>query len=217
MRENWGIRVVVLAGGQERVIWGRELLRCAKNHHGVDQPYEAKKHHDFNRKLLKGIKEGTVVSYPSGNAYVQTKVIRVVRAGSWQRVLYTVKTSRCLHKESVRLTKKMIERARRDNLIWGQGFRPAPSRLQERHVVSVETFNHLRGWIFDTDFLEPLKASEQSTERGHCFAVKEAAATTFPRYQQDADRQGVDPVSERVYRRVITQKVCVSASVCAYP
>lgn len=195
VRENWGIRVVILDGGKERVVWGRELLRCSKNHYGVEQPYQARKHHELNRKLLKGVKEGTVVSYPCGKEYKQTKVVRVVRTGSWQHVLYTVKSSRCLHKESVRLTKKMIERARRENLIWGQGIRRAPTTLQERHVVSVDTFNHLRKWIFDTDFLEPMKASEQSTERGHCFAVKEAAATTFPRYQQDADRAGVDPVT----------------------
>ena len=72
--------------------------------------------------------------------------------------------------------------------------------MTERHVVSAESYNHLRDWIFSTDFLEPTKASEQSVQRGHCFAVKEAASTTFPRYQKSADAAGVDAVSERTYR-----------------
>ena len=101
----------------------------------------------------------------------------------------------------------MITRARRENRLWGAGLRPPPSRLTERHVVTKETFNHLRDWIFSTDLLEPLKASEQSTQRGHCFAVKEAATTTYPRYQQSADDKGVDAVTERVYRRVLSQRV----------
>ena len=101
----------------------------------------------------------------------------------------------------------MITRARRDNRLWGAGLRPPPSRLTERHIVTNETFNHLRDWIFSTDLLEPLKASEQSTQRGHCFAVKEAATTTYPRYQQSADDKGVDAVTERVYRRVLSQRV----------
>jgi hypothetical protein len=94
----------------------------------------------------------------------------------------------------------MVDRASRDNHTWGAGLRPPSSLRTERHVVSAESFNHLKEWIFSTDFLEPLKASEQSTQRGHCFAVKEAAATTFPRYQKNADTAGVDPVSERIYR-----------------
>ena len=101
----------------------------------------------------------------------------------------------------------MIARARRENRVWGAGLRPPPSRLTERHVITKETFNHLRDWIFSTDLLEPLKASEQSTQRGHCFAVKEAATSTFVRYQQHADDKGVDPVGERVYRRVLSQRV----------
>ena len=101
----------------------------------------------------------------------------------------------------------MIERARRDNRLWGAGLRPPPTRLRERHVISPETFDHLHKWIFSTDLLEPLKASEQSTQRGHCFAVKESASTTFPRYQKSADEQGVDAVTERVYRRVLNQRV----------
>ena len=122
------------------------------------------------------------MEYPVGQEYVKGKAKRIVRAGSWQRVSYSVSLSRCLHEQSVRVTKKMIERARRDNRLWGSGLRPPTTRLQERHVISPDTFEHLQQWIFSTDLLEPLKASEQSTQRGHCFAVKEAASTTFPRY-----------------------------------
>ena len=203
VRENWGIRVVVTGtDGKEKVVWGQELERCCKNPHERDMPYESAKYHKYNRSKLQEVKPGVVVGYPCGNEYVKTKVKGVVRAGCWQRVLFTVPLSRCIHQESVRYTKKMIDRARRDNQTWGSGLRPPPSRMTERHVVSAETFNHLKDWIFSTDFLEPLKASEQSTQRGHCFAVKEAASSTLPRYRESADAAGVDPVSERVYRSV---------------
>ena len=183
VRENWGIRVVVNdVDGKEKVVWGQELKRCSSNKLSRDDPYEASSYHKVNRSLLKGVKVGSVVEYPVGQEYIGAKVKRIVRAGNWQRVLYSVPLSRCLHERSVRCTKKMIERARRDNRLWGSGLRPPSARLQERHVISAETFEHLQKWIFSTDLLEPLKASEQSTQRGHCFAVKEAASTTFPRY-----------------------------------
>ena len=135
----------------------------------------------YTRDKLKDIKFGTVVAYPCGQEYIKSKVLRVVRAGNWQRVLYTVSRKRCLHNQSVRVTKRMIVRARRDNRMWGVGLRPPQAQLTEKHVVTPETFKHLCEWIFSTDFLEPLKASEQTTERGHCFAVKEAATRTFVR------------------------------------
>ena len=182
VRENWGIRVVVLHEGKEKVVWGQELKRCAKHTHDGDDPYTARNYHKTIRRLLKDIKVGTVVDHPVGQEYVSTRVIRIVRAGSWQRVLYSVPISKCIHDKSVRLTKRMIERARRDNRLWGTGLRPPSTHLKERHVISPETFDHLQKWIFSTDLLEPVKASEQSTQRGHCFAVKEAATTTFPRY-----------------------------------
>ena len=203
VRENWGIRVVVTGSdGKEKVVWGQELERCSKNPHNRTDPYQSQRHHHYNRLKLQGVKPGVVVSYPCGDKYVKSKVKAVVRAGMWQRVMYTVPLSKCIHDQSVRVTKKMVDRARRDNRTWGVGLRPPASNTTERHVVSVETFNHLREWIFSTDFLEPLKASEQSTQRGHCFAVKEAATTTFPRYQKNADTKGVDAVAERVYRCV---------------
>ena len=150
---------------------------------------------------------GTVVEYPVGQEYIKGQVLRIVRAGSWQRVLYTVSIARCLHEQSVRVTRKMLQRARRDNETWCQGMRPPPASLTERHVISADTFDHLLEWIFSTNLLETLKATEQSTQRDHCFVVKEALATTFPRYQKNADEKGVEPVSQRVYRRTLTQKV----------
>jgi len=208
VRENWGIRVVVTGtDGKEKVVWGLELERCSMNEHKRDNPYQSDRYHKFNRHKLQGVKAGVVVSFPSGDKYVMSKVKAVIRAGSWQRVMYTVPLSRCLHEQSVRCTKKMVDRARRDNHTWGAGLRPPASRMTERHVVSAESFNHLRDWIFSTDFLEPLKASEQSTKRGHCFAVKEAATTTFPRYQKSADDAGVDAVSERIYRCVHVARI----------
>ena len=208
VRENWGIRVVVNdKDGKEKVVWGQELRRCSSNKHNRADPYEARSYHHINRRLLKDVKLGTVVEYPVGQEYVKAKVKRIVRAGSWQRVRYSVSLSRCLHGESVRVTKKMIERARRDNRLWGAGLRPPSARLQERHVISPETFEHLQEWIFSTDLLETIKAGEQSTQRGQCFAVKEALSSTYPRYLQHADKKEVDPVTERVYRRVLSQRV----------
>ena len=50
VRENWGIRVVVRdTAGKEKTVWGQELLRCAKNPHSRDDPYQSKRHHEFNR------------------------------------------------------------------------------------------------------------------------------------------------------------------------
>ena len=94
----------------------------------------------------------------------------------------------------------MMERARRDNKQWGVGLRPATPQGTERHVVTVPTYEHLKDWIFSNELLEPTKASEQAIQRGHCFAVKEALSATFPRYQQSADKAGVPPVPERIYR-----------------
>ena len=55
VRENWGIRVVVLdENGKEKVVWGRELKRCEGNKHATDNPFSARKHHIENRRLLKG-------------------------------------------------------------------------------------------------------------------------------------------------------------------
>ena len=208
MSENWGLRVVVADNtGKEHVVWGQELERCRNNPHNRDDPYQSKKYHAHNRKTLHKVKAGTVVNYPNGNEYVKAKVIRVIRSGCYQRVRYTVPRSRCIHHDSVRVTKRMIERARRDNRLWGAGLRPSPPTLRERHVITPETYDHLRNWIFSTDFLEPLKASEQSTQRGHCFAVKESAETTYPLYVDSANAAGVNNVSLRVYRRVLTHKV----------
>ena len=95
VRENWGIRVVVNdTDGKEKVVWGQELERCSKNPHKRADPYQSQRHHKYNRHKLQGIKPGVVVSYPSGNKYVKSKVKAVVRTGMWQRVMYTVPLSR---------------------------------------------------------------------------------------------------------------------------
>ena len=105
VRENWGIRVVVNdKDGKEKVVWGQELRRCSVNKiNRRDDPYEARRYHQSNRHLLKEVKVGTVVQYPVGQEYLQGKVKRIIRSGSWQRVFYTVSISRCLHADSVRI------------------------------------------------------------------------------------------------------------------
>ena len=121
-------------------------------------------------------------------------------------MVYHVDSERCLNQSSVRLTRCMITRARRDNRVWGSGCRN-PATLTERHCISAATYEHLRGWIFNKKFLETLKASEQSTQRGHCFAVKEAIRRTFKSYKESAAKKGVNHVGERVYRRVLGHKI----------
>ena len=81
------------------------------------------------------------------------------------------------------------------------------STVTEREIVSGETYTHLRDYVFSTDFLEPVKATEQAVKRGHCFAIREAISTTLPRYKAHAKKKGITPVSERVYRRVLSSKV----------
>lgn len=97
VRENWGLRVVVInQAGAEEVYWGQELERCARNPHKRDDPYSSRSYHKWNHRELHGVKPGTVVAYPCGNEYIKSKVVRVVRAGNWQRVLYTVSRKRYL-------------------------------------------------------------------------------------------------------------------------
>ena len=97
VRENWGVRVVVInQTGAEEVVWGQELERCSKNPHNREDPYSARNHHKYNQRVLQGVKPGTVVAYPCGNEYIKSKVVRVIRAGNWQRVLYTVSRNRYL-------------------------------------------------------------------------------------------------------------------------
>ena len=224
VREDWGPRVVVRGDdGKEMVLWGKDLLQCKTNPHSLKDPYTSMAHHKWNRIELRPLKPGLLVQHqrsvscvpPAGCAeskeddldpWTKAIVLRVIRSGSTRHVVYSVATPRCIHDDSVRLTRRMLQRARRDNRLWGSGFK-APARCTERHVVSAKSYDHLRDWVFNTDFLEPLKATEQATQRGHCFAVREAAAATFERYQKDAALKKVDPVGERVYRRVIGQKV----------
>jgi hypothetical protein len=119
-------------------------------------------------------------------AWVPGRVLRVIRAGNYRSIMYQVDVKRLIHQETVVLTKRMLQRARRDSKLWGAGLSRPPSTILERHLVSPETFEHLRSFIFSTDFLETLKASENNTTRGHLFAVREAAASTYPRYSEAA-------------------------------
>jgi len=111
-----------------------------------------------------------------------TLVLRVIRAGCWKNIEYQCHPGRCINEKSIKLTRKMLWRARRDNKLWGSGIRP-PVVVTEKHVVSVATYNHLRDWIFNTDFIEQLKATEHATQRCQCFGVREAASSTYPRYR----------------------------------
>ena len=149
---------------------------------------------------------GCVVINDKRCEWVKTKVLRIIRIGGTRNRVYNVDSDRCIHDSSVKLSRRMLTRARRDNRLWGDGCH-SPVSFTERHVVSAVTYEHLRSWIFSTDFLEPLKATEQSTKRGHCFAVKEALAQTWERYKVSAKKKGVEHVSERVYRRILGQKI----------
>ena len=159
-----------------QVLWGRELRRCAKNPYPVaGDPYDAKAHNKWNRKKLHKLKAGSTIEYrpkspcycpPTGAApvakkhpdvWVKTKVLRVVRVGNVRPFDYTVPAKRCLHQDSVRCTARMVRRARRNNKLWGEDLLP-PATLKERHIVTPKTFDHLRDFIFSTDFVELLKA-----------------------------------------------------------
>ena len=218
VRERWGPRFVVRGGdGKEHIVWGKDIFRCRDNPHSLEDPYDSKDYHKWNRQRLRKIYSGSLIKCrvplssvpPAGCAPINgpkdewktAKVLRVIRSGCFQHVQYTVESSRCINELSVKLSKRMLTRARRDNQLWGSGHRP-PATLTERHVITAATYNHLRDWIFHTDFLEPLKATEQATKRGHCFAVKEAAEATHERYKISAQKSGVAPVPIRVYRCV---------------
>ena len=198
--EKWGPRFVVCGDdGKEEILWGKDLRRCSDNPHPITDPYEAFDHNKWNRKRLVGVGRGTLVScrvntsvvapvgcavnsHPAGGEWKKVKVLRVIRSGCSQTVEYNVPRDRCIHDSSVKVSKRMLTRARRDNKLWGDGGRP-PATLTERHVVSAQTYDHLREWVFSTDFLEPLKATEQATKRGHCFAIREAISSTYERYK----------------------------------
>ena len=222
VRENWGMRVVVQGeDGKEQILWAKHARCCNTNPHSVQDPYDAYAHNKWNRAALRKVTVGTVVRHlrkaqsvpPTGCApdnstsvWETSIVVRVIRSGSHQYVNYSVAAERCIHHQSVRLSKRMISRARRDNRLWGSGCRSSAT-CTERHVVSPTAYNHLRDWIYSTDFLEPLKATEQATQRGHCFAVREAASATFTRYKASAQAANCEGVSERVYNRVLGQKI----------
>ena len=152
------------------MLWGRELRRCEKNKHSLSDPYSAQAHHKYNRKELATLKPGDLIEYkrscatrPFGaalgdNGWIKTQVLRVLRSCNTIPVTYTVPADRCLHQDSVRCTERMLRRARKNNRLWGTGLGKQTTTLTERHIVSPETYQHLREFVFSTDFLEPLKA-----------------------------------------------------------
>ena len=192
VNENFGLRVVIRGeDGNERVLRSSELRQCEYNPIVVKDPYSARLHRKWNRKQVQRLQVGTIIEYrpTSKSKWVSTRVMRVLRTGDMRRMVYTISKHRVLHSDSVKLSADVIKRARRDNKLWGANLRPPAATVTERHIISAKTFNHLRDFIFSTNFLEPLKASEQATQRGHCFAVREAASTTFKRYRQDASNK----------------------------
>ena len=139
---------------------------------------------------MAGIKPGSVAEFrmpagPDGGAVQWTKatVVRLVRAGSHRHVEHTVLLERCINIDTVVLTRSALKRARRHNRVWRSGLsRPGRTTTRERVIVSPKTFDHLKDWVFNTGFVETLKASEQNQKRGHCFGLKETPEATYPRY-----------------------------------
>ena len=158
------------------MLWGHELRRCVKNPHSVDDIYDAKTHHKWNRKKLRKIKPGSIIEYkptieynpPSDaapvdnthkNDWVKAKVLRVVRNSNIRSRSITVPINRCIHQHSVRCTERMLRNTRKNMKLWGAGLNQPAATLKERHIVTPATFEHLRDFIFNTDFLELLKAT----------------------------------------------------------
>lgn len=128
------------ADGTDQILWGKNLQRCSKNPYSLIDPYDSYQHNKWNRDKLRKVKVGTVVRCMRGDTgWEALKVLRILRSGCHQHVKYSVALDRCIHHQSVRLSKKMLSRARRDNKLWGCGCQPAAIRT-ERHVVSPETY-----------------------------------------------------------------------------
>ena len=126
---------------------------------------------------------------------------------------YQLPTELVVHKRSVHLGVRAITAARKHARLWGAGMAaPTIPTKQERYLISPGSAEHLQGWIFCHNFLEVLKMTGRNIEGGHCYGVKEAVASTFPRYRKDAKKQTppVVPVSRHVYTRVLADKVFVA-------
>ena len=209
VREKFGLRVVIRnSAGVEQVLECGQLRRCVDNpHKRRGDPFTSLAYHAWNAKQVTRIQDGTAIEYMCDNVWMKTRVLRVIRGHNDKDMSYTLPKKRVIHCQSVQLSEKKIRWARKQNKLWGSG-RSAPiSAVTEREVISPVTYNHLRDYIFSSDFLEPLKATEQATKRGHCYAMRERIATTFPRYQADAKAKGIPHVSKQVYRRILSSKV----------
>ena len=218
--EDLGPQVVIKDdSGEECVLNLDDLKRCEHNPHLLgNHPAESVRHHRWNRKqfvdcndkkkvggrLCVGMRvqhKGTV-----DKKWKTAIVLRVVRGYNKRHVTYTIAKERVLHSNSVRLSESMIKRARKNDKLWGGIKRPHGS-VRERHVISPATYDHLRDYIFSNDFVEPLKASEQAIRRGHCFAVREAISSSYPRYREHAIKNDIKPVSLKVFKRIFASKV----------
>ena len=209
VKEDFGLQVVVNNDdGTERVLNLIELKRCELNPHKVNNPRGAALHHKWNKTQARRIQTGSLVEHldASGKKWVQSRVVRVVKGNNIRFMVYTVPREKVVHVDSVRLTEKVIKLASSRNKLWGARLTPSV-RFTERHIVSPQTYEHLRDYVFSPEFIEPLKASEQSIRLGHCFAIREAITASYPRYCKHAEEKGVSPVSLRVYKRVLSSKV----------
>ena len=217
--EDFGPQVVIQDdSGEERVLNLDDLKRCEDNPHPMNHPANSVLHHRWNRKqfvdcqdkkkvgrrLCQGMRVHHKVT--GGKTWKTSIVLRVVRGYNKRHVTYTIAKDRVLHANSVRLSQSMIKRARKTTKLWGGRKRPHGS-VRERHVISPATYDHLREYVFSNDFVEPLKASEQAIRRGHCFAIREAISSSYPRYRQDATKHEIKPVSLKVFKRIFASKV----------
>ena len=210
VRENFGLHVVILdKDGKEQVLRLDQLRRCEYNPNtNRHDPSVTAKFHRWNRKQLVAnpIHVGTTIQYRCDKEWKKARVVRLIRGNNARDITYTVSKERLIHEQSVKLTDKKIRWIRKQNKLWGAGLRNPLCTVLERKIVNPDTYKHLRDYIFSNEFLEPLKATEQATKRGHCFAMRQRIATTFPRYQENAKKKGIDPVSRRVYRWILSSK-----------
>ena len=211
VKEKFGLRVVIRnSAGDEQVLECGELYRCVNNPHTRrDNPWSSRRYHAWNAQQVTHIQKNTAIKYMCSRrkVWVKTQVLRVIRGHNTKEISYTVPKDKVIHCQSVKLTEKKIKWARKHNKMWGSGQRAPVSAVTEREVISPATYKHLTEYIFSSDFLEPLKATEQATKRGHCYAMRERISTTFPIYRAHAIDKGVRPVSKEVYRRVLSSKV----------
>jgi hypothetical protein len=212
VREKFGLHVVILdKDGEEQVLRLEQLKRCEFNPHTKrDDPSVSAQFHDWNRRQIqqgpKRIHVGTTIKYMCNNEWTAARVVRLIRGNNSRDITFTVPKKRLIHDQSVKLTEKKIKWIRKQNKLWGAGLRNPICTVTERKIVNPDTYKHLRDYIFSNEFLEPIKATEQATKRGHCFAMRCRIATTFPLYQENAKKKGIAPVSRRLYRWILSSK-----------